>query len=462
MKTYLLFRTSVGFFLIGIFPLLFYACDNDDAPKTLPIVITSSAFTDITTTSATGGGTISSNGNTTITAAGLVYSNIVAQPTLSDGKTVETVTSGPFTSKISGLSSGKTYHVRAYATNEVGTAYGEVIDFMTGNAAPTADNLIVTGTAEVNKTLTVTYSYTDAESDTQGATTFQWYMADNSTGSNETAIPGATASTFLIQQGQQGKFIRVGVTPKAATGTIAGTEAKSAFQTAVGEATTVTFQYNGAAVTYGIIVSGKTQERWLDRNLGASNSPSSATDVTNYGDLFQWGRAADGHQVVLRNGPNDGDMVGANGITSATTPFEYSSTATPPHNKFIVVDGDNGPFDWLSSINNNLWQGVGGLNNPCPSGWRIPTSDEWAAEGSAFGTTLNDAFTALKITYTGGRDGTTGDFFQTSSLASYWTSTVDPTDSERIMRVRVIGGVGISISGTSVRANGFACRCIKD
>ena len=48
---------------------------------------------------------------------------------------------------------------------------------------------------------------------------------------------------------------------------------------------------------YGTVVNPVTGKVWLDRNLGATQVATSCTDADSYGDLYQWGRAADGHQV---------------------------------------------------------------------------------------------------------------------------------------------------------------------
>src|SRR5688572_22406021 len=64
------------------------------------------------------------------------------------------------------------------------------------------------------------------------------------------------------------------------------------------DTTKVTFTYNGATVTYGVITSSVTGRKWMDRNLGASQVATAYNDYLAYGHLFQWGRPADGHQLV--------------------------------------------------------------------------------------------------------------------------------------------------------------------
>lgn len=428
-----------------------FACDNDDeAPKTPPTV-TTVAPTNVTTSSVTVGGTITDNGNDVITKSGIVYSSTVSLPTIEDNKVESTVTEGAFSMKIENLSSGTNYHVRAFATNSVTTSYGNVVDFATGNLAPVVSEVAIIGKVEINKTITAYYKYNDSEGDLEGGTLFQWYVATSSAGANEAPIDGATGKTLLIPDAQDGMFIRVSITPKAATGTTLGVEVKSGYTTAVG-AETVTFTYGGSEVTYGTIVSEKTQKKWLDRNLGAGQIAQSATDYIAYGDLFQWGRLADGHQRVTRI---DGTDTGVSGINPIST--SLSGGDVPLTNGFITTNEPS--QDWRNPGNDNLWQGAdGGINNPCPKGWRVATQDEWAAEEIA---DINDGYSKLRLTYTGFRNAPDGAFMYTDAYAVYWTSSFETPEAGSLpMRTLLNGSIFMISAGN--RATGSACRCIKE
>ena len=96
---------------------------------TLPTVTTSTVSI-ITTSSATCGGNVTSDGNATVTARGICWSTS-HNPTISNSHTTNGSGTGSFTSSMTGLSANTTYYVRAYATNSVGTAYGEERTFTT-------------------------------------------------------------------------------------------------------------------------------------------------------------------------------------------------------------------------------------------------------------------------------------------------------------------------------------------
>lgn len=103
---------------------------------TVPTVSTQ-AITNITATSATSGGNVTNNGGSAITARGVVWSTSKNPTTDLPTKTTNGSGTGAFTSSITGLKAGITYYVRAYATNAIGTSYGEELTFVSGIAQPT-------------------------------------------------------------------------------------------------------------------------------------------------------------------------------------------------------------------------------------------------------------------------------------------------------------------------------------
>ena len=91
------------------------------------------------------------------------------------------------------------------------------------NLPPTVSNVSMSGTLQSGNTLTGSYTYADTDNDSQGASLFQWFRADDTGGTNEVAISGATNSTYLLTPDEGDKYVRFEVTPVAATGTKTGT-----------------------------------------------------------------------------------------------------------------------------------------------------------------------------------------------------------------------------------------------
>lgn len=108
------------------------ACKKDNKTLAEPTV-TTSPLTSITSSSATAGGIIISDGGNAITASGIVLSRIHGTPTLSDTVISGTITSGSFTVNLSNLDFGTVYFIRAFATNNIGTGYGSVMTLSTVN-----------------------------------------------------------------------------------------------------------------------------------------------------------------------------------------------------------------------------------------------------------------------------------------------------------------------------------------
>jgi len=92
-------------------------------PAALPTV-TTAAISAVTSTSATSGGNVTADGGAMVSARGVCWSTS-SNPTTADSCTSNGTGSGLFTSSITGLDQATTYHVRAYATNSAGTAYGD-------------------------------------------------------------------------------------------------------------------------------------------------------------------------------------------------------------------------------------------------------------------------------------------------------------------------------------------------
>lgn len=121
--------------------------------STLPI-LTTLDVTETQTTAAKSGGTLISNGGSSITALGLCWSTI-ANPTVASGNHVTVDPSVQnFVGSMAGLSPGTTYFVKAFATNEVGTGYGNEISFIT--VAVTPGTLTTAPATDITSTTVVT------------------------------------------------------------------------------------------------------------------------------------------------------------------------------------------------------------------------------------------------------------------------------------------------------------------
>ena len=207
------------------------------------------------------------------------------------------------------------------------------------------------------------------------------------------------------------------------------------------------------------IVRSTTGRIWMDRNLGAKQVATSAEDHLAYGGLYQWGRPSDGHQYINWISSTSSDDVEQNFMTAIL------SVGSNPGNSDFITNSST----WEETPDITLWQGINGLNNPCPAGFRIPTKDEWNAEkdngGSGFwgtGSAISDNsgpfLSVLKLPENGQRAAVTGELKFAAEFHSVWTSTT-------------IGNTNVNLfvtfntpAGSANRAKGLgaAVRCIKD
>ena len=93
-------------------------------PVATRLTLTTTAVSNITSTTAESGGNITSGGNSPVTARGVCWSTNINPTVVLATKTLDGTGTGSFTSNITGLTPEITYHVRAYATNSTVTNYG--------------------------------------------------------------------------------------------------------------------------------------------------------------------------------------------------------------------------------------------------------------------------------------------------------------------------------------------------
>jgi uncharacterized protein (TIGR02145 family) len=358
--------------------------------------------------------------------------------------------------------------ISAVSVKERNASIGSSQSIKSYQTADSGIEQVMTLIKDHNGEPTISNIDTDADCDDGEFNSSEGYVVQlkDSTGNIITSCATPVASIASIKSigtfGNTQRAVEVTVTAVATVDPCAGV--------------TTPIVHNG--ISYGV-VAAEDGRCWLDRNLGATSGAvsiaavpvvSAYNDATGYGWYFQWGRGADDHQVST-----SATSVAFSSTDDVTDAADIGGVAND--GKFIIVPSSPGPQDWRSPQNNNLWQGSdGGTTNPCPSGFRLPTSGiggvfggiggEWDKFLTAAGIKAcsancrESAFnTLLKLTAPGTRAGSSSSVVFNGVTGYYWSSTTWTTN-----------GISLTFNDTnffqifnqSGRSYGMSVRCIRD
>ncbi len=185
-------------FFLFLLPVISFNCQKDtstpNGTTSLPTV-TTTAVTSITSTSVLSGGNVSSDGGETVTARGVCLSTS-QNPTVANNKTNDGTGTGSYSSSITGLTANTIYYVRAYATNSIGTGYGNQLSFTTSllSTTPTLTTSSIT-------IITNTSSYSGGNITSDGGATVTargvcWSTSQNPTIANNKTTDGTGTGNY--------------------------------------------------------------------------------------------------------------------------------------------------------------------------------------------------------------------------------------------------------------------------
>ncbi|MEO9571859.1 MAG: T9SS type A sorting domain-containing protein [Polaribacter sp.] len=168
------------------------------------------------------------------------------------------------------------FNVKPYDGKDYGKSVESIVKgpIKLANNPPTVSNIVISGVFEIGDILTATYEYLDEENDIETGSYYQWYISDDTSGSNQEEISGANDLTFTLTESQESKFVSLKVTPYDGIGF--GKTLESEFHGPVG---------NAFPTAMNLIITGTLTE---GEKLVASYEYSDYDNDLENGSKFKW------------------------------------------------------------------------------------------------------------------------------------------------------------------------------
>jgi uncharacterized protein (TIGR02145 family) len=422
-------RTLIKFYCLVTLLVFFNSCKKE-APD--PPTVTTAAVNDISYTTATAGGNVTSEGGAAVMSRGVCW-NTSAGPTIDNTKALASGTTGEFTASLTQLTPSTAYYVRAYATNSGGTSYGQEVSFTTKQVeVPSLNTETITSIA-----ITSAVSggnITDEKGSPVTARGVCWSTNENPVTSDNKTSDGTGTGSFVS--------------------TITGLQASTVYYLRA-------YATNSAGTSYGSQITFKTftladvdnnyyntvtigTQTWMSENLRTTKFNDN-TVIPCITDDSQWSALTTPAYCWYNNDETS-----------------HKNTYGAMYNWFVVNSGGNGG------------------KNVCPVGWHVPSSEEFGIlsdflggetvaggklkeEGITHWTTPNTSatnetgFTALP----GGHRLFHGAFGSKGFYGSWWTVTEHDVSTALSWFVSYDLGY-FKINLLSNKLTGIAIRCVKD
>ena len=384
---YKLFKSSLILLVIS----LIISCASENAPSKIIPILTTSTISNITLNSASSGGNVTNDGGDSVIARGIIW-NTTTAPTIDlSTKTTDGTGIGNFSSSITNLIPSSTYFVRAYATNSIGTAYGNELSFTTGAIVlPTVSTTTIT-----NITTNSAVSGGNITADGGGTITSRgivWSTTQNPTIILTTkTTDGAGIGNFLSNltnlEQNTSYFVKAYATNSA--GTAYGNQVE--FKTNAVPITVIDADGN----VYKTIQIGN--QLWMAENLKTTKYCNGDV-IPNVTDDIQWSAMASGAWVYYNDDIKNNSIYGK-------------------------------LYNWFTASD---------IRNPCPCNWRVPSKNDWIILSDYLG---GYAIAGMKMKSTGSIESGNG-YWYTSNYSGTNSSGFNGLPGGNISEYNLFSQIG--------------------